>query len=512
MKYRAGLLLAIAAAGPIGPCRPALASESFKLGLIESNLGLESRLRLPQPAPAVTTLIAAPDALEVPHTPTPPNLRSAGRARQHLVGGLTTASWVLTGVFAVGGAAALAKGSADDAEKIGDVLQLVLPSSAYAMTWIGADGRGAVEYSLQLGTGMATTYGLKQVVFKRTPSAADDDSFPSAHTQAAFSGASFIHRRFGPKWGVPAYVLATYTGLSRVKAERHSLDDVIAGMSIALVSGWTFVHPIDERVTLNPILTDSGVGVGMTVRTGGERDHIDPSTKPLANRWRYTWEIGRITVNTNTAMAPGNHEDLVDFRFRQRNNPMVTSNLEIDHRINRHHELTGRLAPLEVREEDHFADPLTFGDITFDTVVLDTRYLGYDLRARWRYRIPGDGIIRIQAGAGIEVLAVRAEIAVQDPPLGDASRTGRGRDFLALPVAYLHLGLAPGRFSVFAEADGSDLGGDHYYDVVLGCGVDLSERWTLGLKYRWVGWTINSSRLSNNFESESPTISVSYGW
>lgn len=460
----------------------------------------------------MTTLIAATGDPGVPHISTTPNPRSAKRARQHLVGGMTTASWVLTGVFAVGGAATLSRGSADDVEKIGDVLQFALPASAYAMTWISADGRGAVEYSLQLGTGTAVTYGLKQVVFKRTPSAADDDSFPSAHTQAAFSGASFIHRRFGPKWGVPAYVLATYTGLSRVKAQRHSLDDVIAGMSIALVSGWTFVHPLGERVTLNPILTDSGAGVGMTVRTGAARGHIDPSTKLPSNRWRYTWEIGRITVITNNVMAPGNREDLVDFRFRQRNNPMVTSNLEIDHRINRHHELSGRLAPFEVREEDHFADPIIFGGVTFDTVVLDTRYLGYDLRARWRYRIREDGIIRFQAGAGIEVLAIRAEIAVQNPPPGDPSPTGSGRDLLALPVAHLHFGLAPGRFSVFAEADGSDLGGDRYFDVVLGCGVELSGHWRLGLHYRWVHWTISSSHLSNHFESESPTISVSYGW
>ena len=425
---------------------------------------------------------------------------------------MTSTSWVLTGIFAVGGAFVLNQGSADDVEKIGDALQLALPASAYAMTWIGSDGRGAVEYSLQLGTGTAVTYGLKQVIFKRTPSAADDDSFPSAHTQAAFSGASFIHRRFGPKWGVPAYVLATYTGLSRVKAQRHSLDDVIAGMSIALVSGWIFVHPMDERVALNPFLTDAGVGVGMTIRTGEIDDRIDLLERTRETRWRYTWEIGRIIVNNNTAMAPLGHGDQVDFRFRQRNNPMVTSNIEIDRRIDRGHELTGRLAPFEVREEDHFTDPMTFGGVTFDPVVLDTRFLGYDIRARWRYRIRRNGIFRIHAGAGVEILATRAEIAVQNPPPGEPSPIGRGRDLLALPVAHLHLGLAPGRFSVFAEADGSALGGESYLDVVLGIGVEISPHWRLGFSYRRVQWSVNSTGLSNHFESESPTVSICYGW
>ena len=174
---------------------------------------------------------------DVGTTATPPIETAAPDPRRRkVVGGMTPASWALSGVFAAGGFLILAEGSRDDAERLGDALQLVLPASAYSMTWIARDGRGAAQYSIQLGAGLATTYGLKHAVTKRTPTAADFDSFPSAHTQAAFSGASFIHRRFGPRWGVPAYGVAAYTGLSRVKADRHYLDDVIAGMSIALMA------------------------------------------------------------------------------------------------------------------------------------------------------------------------------------------------------------------------------------------------------------------------------------
>jgi len=494
------------------PCRTAVASVGFSLGLAESTSAEEPQFRLLPPAPSISTPIASSGSPDAPPTSVSVAPGTRGRHRQQLVGGMTTTSWVLTGIFAVGGAAALSQGSTDDIERFGDVLQLALPASAYAMTWIGADGRGAVEYSLQLGTGTAVTYGLKQAVFKRTPSAADDDSFPSAHTQAAFSGASFIHRRFGPKWGVPAYVLATYTGLSRVKAQRHYLDDVIAGMSIALVSGWTFVHPIADRIAINPMLTDSGVGLGMTIRTDESKRPVDQPERAPETRWRYTWEVGRITVNDNIAMAPRGYGDQVDFRFRQRNNPMVTSNIEIDRRMGRGHELTSRLAPFEVREEDHFGDPITFGGVTFDTVVLDTRFLGYDLRTRWRYLISAKGVFRLQAGAGVEILATRAEIAVQNPPPGEPSPTGRGRDLLAMPVAHVHLGLAPGRFSIYAEVDGSEIGDDRYMDVVVGFGFNLSRHWHLGLSYRRVQWNIGSSQLSNRFESESPALSISCDW
>ncbi len=185
--------------------------------------------------------------------------------RRRLVGEMDTTSWVLTGVFAVGGAAILTYGSTQEVEDLGDIFQVFLPASAMGMTWIGRDGRGAGQFALQLGTGTAVTLALKKLVSKRTPTAASENSFPSGHTQAAFSGASFIFRRYGPRWGVPAMVLASFTGLSRLKAERHYLDDVIAGMSIALVGNWTFVHPIEERVSLNPLLVNGGFGVGLTV-------------------------------------------------------------------------------------------------------------------------------------------------------------------------------------------------------------------------------------------------------
>jgi hypothetical protein len=187
--------------------RPELvdAREGFSLGLDElprddpPSLTESTHDLLPETPPT-----GVPETTE--RSPGPP-IPSAGR-RQMLIGDMTTTSWVLTGVFAAAGVGVLAAASPDDAERLGDALQYILPAGAYTMTWIGRDGRGAIEYSLQLGTGTALTYGLKQAVSKRTPTAADFDSFPSAHTQAAFSGASFIHRRYGPRWAVPAYVLA----------------------------------------------------------------------------------------------------------------------------------------------------------------------------------------------------------------------------------------------------------------------------------------------------------------
>jgi len=426
---------------------------------------------------------------------------------------MTTTSWILTGVFAAGGAAVLAQGSRNNAERLGDALQLFLPASAYAMTWIGHDGNGAGQYSLQLGTGMALTYGFKHVVSKRTPTAADFDSFPSAHTQAAFSGASFIHLRYGPRWGVPAYVLASFTGLSRVKAERHYLDDVIAGMSIALVSGWTFVHPIEERISLHPLLVNGGFGVGLSVGKGSSHDRETPTTSDHRLRWRYTWEVGRVTVQHNVAQAPEGAGDKVDFRFRERNNPAATSSLQIDRSLSAHHQISARLAPFEVREEEHFQSPVTFGGATFDhTEVLDTRYLGYDLRLRWRFRFLPDRLIQVHTGAGLEVLATRAEIAVQNPHAGDPAKTGRGSDLHMIPVFHLHLGIAPGRFLIYGEADGISAGSKRYLDWTAGLRISFNRRWEFGIAHRRVDWSLRSPEIHNRFESVTTNVSIGYRW
>lgn len=425
---------------------------------------------------------------------------------------MTPASWALSGVFAAGGLLMLAEGSREDAERLGDALQLALPASAYSMTWIARDGRGAAQYSIQLGAGLATTHGLKFAVTKRTPTAADFNSFPSAHTQAAFSGAAFIHRRFGPRWGVPAYVLAAYTGLSRVKADRHYLDDVIAGMSIALMSNWAVVTPIDDRVRLNPTLTDGGLGVTVTIDTSKAEQDRRVAERPGPSDWRFVWEVGRIAVTENTIQAPEGEGDSLDFRFRERNNPAVTSNLEIGRRLGKRHDLTARLAPFEVREIEHFPHPVTFGGVTFDNEPIETRSVGYDLRVRWRMEMVPDSIARVAVGTGVEAIASRAEINFWIPDPGGPDLVGRGRNLEVLPILHAHLGVAPGPVEIFAEADGVDLGADRYLDLVAGLTVRFGRHWRIGVNYRKVEWSVGSSRLSHDFSASTPSMTAAYFW
>ena len=71
------------------------------------------------------------------------------------------------------------------------------------------------------------------------------NSFPSGHTSSAFSGASFIQRRYGWKYGGPAYLLATLVAVSRTEAPDgyHDGWDVLAGAAIGIGSTYLFTKP-----------------------------------------------------------------------------------------------------------------------------------------------------------------------------------------------------------------------------------------------------------------------------
>ncbi len=70
---------------------------------------------------------------------------------------------------------------------------------------------------------------LKVGVGRLRPDGHDHRSFPSGHTSSAFAWATFVWQRYGWQWGLPAYAVAGFVGLSRIQDDRHYLTDVLAG-------------------------------------------------------------------------------------------------------------------------------------------------------------------------------------------------------------------------------------------------------------------------------------------
>jgi membrane-associated phospholipid phosphatase len=135
-------------------------------------------------------------------------------------------------------------------EDTGDVLQIALPVSAGIMTLIHKDYQGTKKMAFSYGTTLAITYSLKYFTEKQRPEGRNHfDSFPSGHTSSAFSGASFIQRRYGWKYGTPAYILATLVAISRTEAPDgyHDGWDVLAGAAIGIGSTYIFTKPYFKR-------------------------------------------------------------------------------------------------------------------------------------------------------------------------------------------------------------------------------------------------------------------------
>jgi membrane-associated phospholipid phosphatase len=140
----------------------------------------------------------------------------------------------------------------DAFEKYGDVMALALPLAALGISAAKHDEDGALQLAATAVPTYGLTFGLKAAVHEERPDHSGNDSFPSGHASSAFLGASYLHYRYGWKYGAPAYVLATLVGASRVEADKHFVHDVLASILIANVSAYFLTDPENDRVFLLP--------------------------------------------------------------------------------------------------------------------------------------------------------------------------------------------------------------------------------------------------------------------
>ena len=146
--------------------------------------------------------------------------------------------------------AALGRGFIDGPADIGNAY-----GSGFAIGGLSllAYGAGAIAGDANLrstGSEMARSLVYTSVVvtaLKRTISRTRPDggsgSFPSGHTAVAFAMAPILARRYGLKAAIPAYALATATGLGRMEDRRHFLSDVLVGAAIGVSIGRAVAGP-----------------------------------------------------------------------------------------------------------------------------------------------------------------------------------------------------------------------------------------------------------------------------
>lgn len=149
----------------------------------------------------------------------------------------------------------------------GDVLAISLPVAATTATLILKDWKGLEQGAFTAATTLGVTYALKYSIHKMRPDRSDNRSFPSMHTALAFSAATYVTRRYGWQYGVPAYALSAFVGFSRIYGKKHDTWDVLTGAAIGAASAMAFTRPYAKKheVSVAPMVTAEGA-TGITAQ------------------------------------------------------------------------------------------------------------------------------------------------------------------------------------------------------------------------------------------------------
>ncbi len=147
-----------------------------------------------------------------------------------------------------------------------DVIAVALPATTLAVTLIERDWEGLKEGALSAAVTAGVTLGLKYIVKENRPDFSNQHSFPSGHSAVTFASATYIGRRYGWKWSIPAYALSTYTAWGRVYGKKHHWWDVVAGAAIGAASSMIFTHPYMQKheAALVPAISETSAGVAMS--------------------------------------------------------------------------------------------------------------------------------------------------------------------------------------------------------------------------------------------------------
>ena len=120
-------------------------------------------------------------------------------------------------------------------QTLGDISAIAIHLTALSLILKNQDMQGFKEYFFSTATTFASTYTLKFSVKRERPDNSNNHSFPSSHTSLRFSGATFIQKRYGYKYGIPSYIAATFVGYSRIAAKKHYTSDVIVGAALGIL-------------------------------------------------------------------------------------------------------------------------------------------------------------------------------------------------------------------------------------------------------------------------------------
>ena len=132
-------------------------------------------------------------------------------------------------------------------ETAGTGLAIALPIVAGGIAYYKNDKVGIAQLLVESALTVGTVYALKNIVREQRPDGSDFHSFPSETTAAAASGSSFLWRRYGWEYGLPAFAATQFVSYSRVQAHQHRWYDTLASSGIAAGYAFAVGTPFKRR-------------------------------------------------------------------------------------------------------------------------------------------------------------------------------------------------------------------------------------------------------------------------
>lgn len=150
--------------------------------------------------------------------------------------------------------------------KLGDMLMVMTPAYALGMTAREDNFDGALQLITSVAAAQLAAEGIKSLELEERPNGSDKKSFPSGHATAAFSGAMFVHKRYGWRQAIIPYIMAGITGWARVKSDAHYWQDVLGGAAVAALFTWTFVDKYDSGTYVGISATNNGAKLNFSTK------------------------------------------------------------------------------------------------------------------------------------------------------------------------------------------------------------------------------------------------------
>ena len=408
-----------------------------------------------------------------------------------------------------------AQAEESDLQSFGDAMQIVLPAVAGISTFFTNpeegqmwDKEGTKQFAYAFGSSWTVTYVLKIAAGKMRPNGDNRTSFPSGHTMAAFSGASFIDARYGRWWGIPAYAAAVVTGYSRVESQWHYVDDVLAGGSIGMMGAWMFVTPQPGKIQLVPTVGAQGMGFAATINPGAEEDDEPWTVDERRTDYRFTFGPADAVFNRVQSNTPGstpfNLSDLEGV-----NNPTTTAGITLGVPVSKRGRVNFNYAPFEARDRGQFGYDVTFDGVLYTAdQKVESAWRFYQVNAFYSHHFPLGSRFGFTGGLGLG--SQQSYVALSDE---DGGRPTKVEDDVVYGLVGLGLDYQIAhRWNFSVALDGVIASKEWSDNVSAELTWQANRHWDMALGYNYFSRMIDTDTLRNEVDYRIPYLAVTRYW